>query len=72
MLIPSSAAERLLVEGSSLVVALEPAAGTSEEALGGHRGLMKNSGGNGFDVSGIPTGIRGLLLHMLCAKAQQP
>ena len=45
-------------------------AGCSDEALRGHQGLMKNSGGNGFDVSGIPAGIRGLLPHILCAKAQ--
>ena len=50
------------------MVASGSAAGCSDEALRGHRGLMKNSRGNGFNVSGI----WGLLPYILCAKAQQP
>ena len=54
MSIPSTEAKGLLAGGSSLIVAV---AGRSEEALRGHRGLIKNYGGSGFDVSGIPVGI---------------
>ena len=69
MSIPSTTAKGLKARGSSLTI-ME--AGRSEEAFGGHRGLIKNYGGSGFDVSGIPARIMGLLPHMLCVKAQQP
>ena len=67
--IPSTTTKGLEAGGSSLIVA---AARGSEEALGGHRGLIKNSRGSDYDVSGIPAGIMGLLSHISCAKAQQP
>ena len=66
--VPSTAVKGLKAKGSSLIVS---AAGGSEEALGGHRGLIKNSRGSGYDVSSIPAGIMGLLLHISCTKAQQ-
>ena len=69
MSISSTAAKGLLAEGSSLIVV---EARRSEEALGGHRGLIKNYGGSGFDVSSILVGIIGLLPYILCTKAQQP
>ena len=44
--------------------------GTPRAAPEEHRGLMKNSGGSGFDVFGIPSRITGSLPQMLCAKEQ--
>ena len=67
MSVPSIAAEGLEAGGSSLPVA---APGGLGEALGGHQGLTKNSGGSDFDISGIPHGIMGLLPHISCAKVQ--
>ena len=69
MSVPSTAAEGLEALGSFPPPA---APGGPKEALGGHRGLTKNSGGSGFNVSGILAGIMGLLQHISCAKAQQP
>ena len=62
-------AKGLKAGGSSLTA---EEVGRSEEALGGHRGLIKNFGGSDFHVSGILDGIIGLLPHILCVKAQQP
>ena len=69
MSIPSTATKGLKAGGSSLVIV---EAGRSEGALGGHRGLIKNFGGSGFDLFGIPAEIMGLLQHMLYVKTQQP
>ena len=69
MSIPSTKVKGLLVGGSSLIVTEE---GRSKEGLRVHQGLIKNSGGSSFDVLGIPTGIMGLLPHILHTKAQQP
>ena len=69
---PYSATGRLSAGSSSIIFASRLVAITLGAALGGHRGLLKNSGGNGFDVSGIPGGIQGLLPQILYVKAQQP
>ena len=45
----------------SLIFASGSEVGTPGAAPGGHRGLIKNSGGNYFDVSGIPSEITGSL-----------
>ena len=67
--IPSTVVKGLNVESSSLTFGV---AGGSEEALGGHQGLMKNYGGSDSIVSSIPARIMGFLLCISCSKAQQP
>ena len=54
----------------SLVTASRATVASTRTAPEGHQGLIKNSRGNGFDVSDIPYGIPGLLSQILCAKAQ--
>ena len=57
---------------TSLMPAFGETTASTGTTLRGHQGLIKNSRGNGFDVFGIPYGIPGLLIQILCVKAHQP